>query len=72
MKEKKATFQFDHPNDIQIGWGRIVYEPAYDVWALPGGTKTYIREEAVAVAKAIDEITAKQWRAYPIVEAAAK
>ena len=72
MKEKKDHFKFDHPNDIQIGWGRIVYEPAYDVWALSGGKKTYSRAEAEVVAKAIDEVTTKQWGAYPIVEEAAK
>jgi antirestriction protein ArdC len=60
----KAVFKFNHPNDINIGWGRIVYEPAYDAWALPGGRKTYVRGEAESVATAIHELTTKQWGAH--------
>jgi hypothetical protein len=58
--QHQAHFRFDHANDITIGRGRIVYEPAYDVWALPGGKKTYIKAEAEKVAQAIDEITTRQ------------
>ena len=59
----KMYFRFEHPNDITIGYGRIVYEPAYEAWALPGGEKTKDRTRAEAVAKAIDEITARQQEA---------
>lgn len=53
-------FRFEHPNDIVIGTGRIVYEPAYEAWALPGGTKTKDRQKAEEMARTIDEITALQ------------
>ena len=56
----KTYFRFDHPNDILIGTGRVVYEPAYEAWALPGGEKTKDRARAEAVAKEINEITVRQ------------
>lgn len=56
----KTYFRFDHPNDITIGKGRVIYEPAYEAWALPGGEKTKDRARAEAVAKEINEITVRQ------------
>jgi hypothetical protein len=60
MKMSKTYFRFDHPNDILIGTGRVVYEPAYEAWALPGGEKTKDRQKAEDMARTIDEITARE------------
>jgi hypothetical protein len=40
MRDKREFFRFDHPKDIMIGKGRIVYEPSYETWILPGGIRT--------------------------------
>ncbi len=60
MRESRMYFRFDHPEDIVIGNGRIVYEPAYEAWALPGGFKTKIREKAEDMARTIDAIAARE------------
>jgi hypothetical protein len=72
MSEKKSYFKFNHPNDITIGWGRIIYERAYGVWVLPGGEHTDDRARAEAVAQAIDEMTTKQDGPSPVTEEAAQ
>lgn len=56
----KEFFRFENPNDIVIGTGRIVYEPAYEAWALPSGAKTKDREKAEDIARTIDEITTRE------------
>jgi hypothetical protein len=56
-KKMKEYFRFDHPSDIIIGRGRIVYEPAYEAWILPGGLRTQSRDRAEGVANKINEIT---------------
>jgi len=60
MKKHEANFRFDNPNDIQYGWGRVVYEPAYEAWILPGSIRTRDRSYAEEVAKRIDDITRRQ------------
>jgi hypothetical protein len=65
MKQSKEFlnrefFKFDHANDITIGKGRIVYEPAYEAWILPGGLRTTNRGRAEEVATIINEIFIKQ------------
>lgn len=69
MRDNHLFFRFDHLNDILIGAGRIVYEPAYEAWALPGGAKTKDREKAEDMARMINEITIRQQEA---LRAAAK
>jgi hypothetical protein len=61
MKDNREYFRFNHPKDITIGRGRIVYEPAYECWILPGGVRTYEQARAELVARTIDEVTTKQW-----------
>ena len=53
----KEFFRFDHPSDIIIGRGRVVYEPAYEAWILPGGLRMQSRDRAEGVAHKINEIT---------------
>ena len=60
MKDKREYFRFDHPKDIMIGRGRIVYEPSYETWILPGGIRTRDQVRAELMAKTIDEITVRQ------------
>lgn len=60
MKENKECFRFDHHKDIMIGKGRIVYEPAYEAWVLPGGIRTRDQARAELMAKTIHEMTLKQ------------
>jgi hypothetical protein len=59
-KKMKECFRFGHPSDIIIGRGRIVYEPAYEAWILPGGLRTQSRDRAEGVAHKINEITLRQ------------
>lgn len=60
MKENREYFKFDHPNDITVGHGRIVYEPACEAWILPGGKRTKDRAHAEEVASKINNITRNQ------------
>lgn len=60
MKENKEYFRFDHHKDIMIGKGRIVYEPAYEAWILPGGIRTRDQARAELMAKTINEMTMRQ------------
>jgi hypothetical protein len=60
MKDKREYFRFDHPKDIMIGKGRIVYEPSYETWILPGGIRTRDQVRAELMAKTINEITIRQ------------
>lgn len=60
MKEKREMFRFDHHKDIMIGKGRIVYEPAYEAWILPGGIRTRDPVRAELMAKTINEMTMRQ------------
>ena len=60
MKDKREYFRFDHPKDIMIGRGRIVYEPSYETWILPGGIRTRDQARAELMAKTISDITIRQ------------
>ena len=60
MRENKEYFRFDHHKDIMIGKGRIVYEPAYEAWILPGGIRTRDQARAELMAKTINEMTMRQ------------
>jgi hypothetical protein len=60
MRDSNSLFRFNHPNDITIGAGRVIYEPAYEAWVLPGGAKTKVRKRAEDVAKAIDGLAARE------------
>jgi hypothetical protein len=60
---KTEKFKFDHPNDITIGVGRIVYANEQEVkgvklpegWALPGGIRTTNRDHAEHAARQIND-----------------
>jgi len=54
--------QFDHPLDIYIGEGRIVYAETHQAWALPGGRFTKDREVAEKAAQLISDLTEQYWR----------
>ena len=60
MTESRMFFRFEHPENITIGKGRVVYESAYEAWILPGGLHVQDRARAEAVAKEINEITIRQ------------
>lgn len=48
---------FDHPLNIVVGCGRIIYVDLYKSWALPGGTYTKNQEIAESTARLIDDLT---------------
>lgn len=48
---------FNHPLNILIGYGRIIYVDTYESWVLPGGTYTKNQEIAESTARLIDELT---------------
>ena len=48
-------FKFNHPNDIRIGLGRVIW--TQDGWVLPGGKRTTNLENARAVAQNIDTLS---------------
>jgi hypothetical protein len=64
---KDSHFRFDHPSDIRIGTGRIVY--AYEQvfrgttlpegWVLPGGGRTQVREHAESAARYINDVASR-------------
>ncbi len=72
----KEIFRFEHPNDILIGKGRIIYAPEtfkyigvhpeyqnhtfLEGWVLPGGIRTRDRARAEAAARAIDAMETNQ------------
>ena len=72
----KEFFRFDHPNDIVIGKGRIIYAPEVlkyegkhppyqgqtflEGWVLPGGVRTQDRACAEEAARVIDAMAVKQ------------
>ena len=64
---RESNFRFDHPNDIVIGVGRIVY--AYEQifrgkllpegWVLPGGGRTQVRAHAEDAARYINDLASR-------------
>ncbi|MBT2326097.1 hypothetical protein J7E62_27590 [Variovorax paradoxus] len=67
-EETWAFASFDHPNNIRVGLGRVLWaKEATDTsgihhpegWVLPGGVRTRDGETAHAVASAIDAFTGK-------------
>lgn len=61
--DKPQTGQFEHPENIQCGHGRVMFSVRDVAWVLPGGELTRERSRAVAVAVAIDRITTESKRA---------
>lgn len=65
---KEEIALFDHPLDIQRGYGRIIYAEAIDSpylkmpagWVLPGGERTNDKLRAELTAAAIHDLTTRQ------------
>lgn len=67
--DTNAAAVFDHPNNITVGQGRIIWGPSCcgtdgfphpEGWVLPGGRRTRNEEFARAVALKLDQMSPKE------------